>query len=59
MEKIEQLAADIASLSDSTLSQLAQILAKDHPRRAEVLEYAITFSIEDTLRQVRQRLDNQ
>lgn len=59
MEKIEQLAADIAGLSDSTLAQLARVLAREHPKRAEVLEYAITFSIEDTLRQLRQQMGDQ
>ena len=56
MSKIEQLASDIAMLSNQSLKGLADTLAKEYPTRAEVLEFAISTSIEDTLRKLQTRL---
>ena len=38
MEKIEIIANDLALLSNQSLMQLARILVKDYPQRADVLE---------------------
>lgn len=38
MDKIETIANDLAMLSNQSLMQLAQILVKDYPQRADVLE---------------------
>ena len=38
MDKIEIIANDLALLSNQSLMQLAQILVKDYPQRADVLE---------------------
>lgn len=38
MDKIETIANDLALLSNQSLMQLAQILVKDYPQRADVLE---------------------
>ena len=38
MDKIEIIANDLAMLSNQSLMQLAQILVKDYPQRADVLE---------------------
>ena len=56
MSKLEQLASDIAMLSNQSLKNLADILARDYMTRAEVLEFAISASIEDTLRELQTRL---
>jgi len=38
MNTIETIANDLAMLSNQSLMQLAQILVKDYPQRADVLE---------------------
>ena len=38
MDKIETIANELAMLSNQSLMQLAQILVKDYPQRADVLE---------------------
>ena len=38
MDKIEIIANDLAMLSNQSIMQLAQILVKDYPQRADVLE---------------------
>lgn len=38
MNNIETIANDLAMLSNQSLMQLAQILVKDYPQRADVLE---------------------
>lgn len=38
MDKIETIANELAMLSNQSLMQLANILVKDYPQRADVLE---------------------
>ena len=38
MDKIETIANELAMLSNQSLMQLAQVLVKDYPQRADVLE---------------------
>lgn len=38
MDKIEQLAAELAFLSNDSMIKLAEILVRDFPTRADVLE---------------------
>jgi hypothetical protein len=38
MTKLEQLAAELAFLSNDSMVELAQILVRDYPTRADVLE---------------------
>ena len=48
MSKIEELANEIAFLSNQNLSQLAEILVKDYATRADVLETSIANSFQET-----------
>jgi hypothetical protein len=38
VNKLEQLAAELAFLSNDSIVELAQILVRDYPTRADVLE---------------------
>ena len=38
MDRIETIANELAMLSNQSIMQLAQILVKDYPQRADVLE---------------------
>jgi len=48
MSKLELLANDIAFLSDDNLLKLAEILVKDYPTRADVLDAKINVAFFDT-----------
>ncbi len=48
MTKIEELANEIAFLSNTSLHQLAEMLVKDYTGRADVLETAIANSFQET-----------
>lgn len=47
MTKLEQLANEIAWLSNTSISQLAAILVYDYPTRADVLETSIGNTFQD------------
>ena len=48
MSKLEELATEIAFLSNTSLHQLAEMLVKDYAGRADVLETAIANSFQET-----------
>jgi len=48
MNKIEELATEIAFLSNQSLNQLAALLVKDYASRADVLETSIANSFQET-----------
>ena len=48
MTKIEELANEIAFLSNQNLNQLAALLVKDYATRADVLETSIANSFQET-----------
>jgi hypothetical protein len=48
MNKIEELATEIAFLSNQSLNQLASLLVKDYAERADVLETSIANSFQET-----------
>ena len=48
MSKIEELASEIAFLSNQSLFQLAEILVKDYATRADILETSIANSFQET-----------
>jgi len=48
MNKIEELANEIAFLSNQSLHQLAALLVKDYAGRADVLETSIANSFQET-----------
>ena len=56
MSRIEDLALDIAMMSNSSLAQLAQILIRDYPTRAEAVTTILAASLQEQDRAVRQEL---
>lgn len=56
MSRIEDLALDIAMMSNSSLAQLAQILIEDYPTRAEAVTTILAASLQEQDRAVRQEL---
>lgn len=47
MNKIEELANELAMLSNQSLHQLALILVEDYPTRADVLETQLCTAFQD------------
>lgn len=48
MNRIELLANEIAMLSNTRLAELAQILVRDYPTRADVVETQIAAAFQDS-----------
>ena len=48
MNRIEILANDIAMLSNTSLAELAKILVRDYPTRADVVETQIAAAFQDS-----------
>lgn len=48
MNRIELLANEIAMLSNTSLAELAQILVRDYPTRADVVETQIAAAFQDS-----------
>ena len=47
MDKIETIANELAMLSNQSLMQIAHILVKDYPQRADVLETQLNAAFFD------------
>lgn len=47
MNKLEQLAAELAFLSNNSIVELAEILVRDYPTRADVLETQLSAQFFD------------
>ena len=47
MDKLEIIANELAMLSNQSLMQIAQILVKDYPQRADVLETQLNVAFFD------------
>ena len=47
MSKIEQLANELAFLTNANMAELSRILVRDYPTRADVLETQITTQFYD------------
>ena len=48
MNRIEILANDIAMLSNTSLAELAKILVRDYPTRADVVETQIAAAFQES-----------
>jgi hypothetical protein len=48
MTRLELLVNEIATLSNNSLIEVARILVKDYPTRADVLETQIAVAFQDT-----------
>lgn len=49
MTQLERLANDLGSLSNASLAQLAGIMVRDYPSRAQALEHAVTVAFREDL----------
>jgi hypothetical protein len=47
MTRLEQLANQVACLSNASMQELARILVKDYPTRADMLESAVGVEFVD------------
>ena len=47
MNRLEIIANELALLSNTSMMELAQILVKDYPTRADVLETQISAAFQD------------
>jgi hypothetical protein len=56
MSRIEDLALDIAMMSNTSMAELAQILIRDYPTRAEAAATILAASLQEQDRAVRQEL---
>jgi len=56
MNRIETLANDLALLSNDSLRQLAKILVRDYPTRADRVEHMISVETQETLRALHKEL---
>lgn len=56
MTAIERIANDIAMLSNQSLRDLAAVLVKDYPTRAEALEQAIAISYREQMNEIYREL---
>jgi hypothetical protein len=56
MNTIERIANDIAMLSNTSLAQLAEILTRDYPTRAEQLTLSVDASFRESLNQIYREL---
>jgi len=52
MEKIDIIANELAMLSNQSLMQLAQVLVKDYPTRADVLETQLGMAFFDSDKEI-------
>ncbi len=48
MNRIEILANDLAMLSNSSIAELAQIMVRDYPTRADVVETQIAAAFQES-----------
>jgi hypothetical protein len=56
MSAIDQLAQDIALLSNDNLQKLAESLLATYPTRADALTHMMQVTIEDNLREIHRAL---
>ena len=56
MSAIDQLAQDIALLSNDNLQKLAESLLATYPTRADALTHMMQVTIEDNLREIHKAL---
>ena len=56
MSAIDQLAQDIALLSNADLQKLAESLLSTYPTRADALTHMMQVTIEDNLREIHRAL---
>jgi hypothetical protein len=56
MTSIERIANDIAMLSNQSLRELAAVLTRDYPTRAEALEQAIAVAYREQMAKIYQEL---
>jgi hypothetical protein len=56
MSRIEDLALDIAMISNTSMAELAQILIRDYPTRAEAAATFLAQSLQEQDRSVREEL---
>ena len=56
MSAIDQLAQDIALLSNDNLQKLAESLLSTYPTRADELTHMMQVTIEDNLREIHRAL---
>lgn len=52
MDKIDIIANELAMLSNQSLMQLAQVLVKDYPTRADVLETQLGMAFFDSDKEI-------
>ena len=55
-EKIDNLAVEIALLSNSSLKQLAEALVEQFPTRADALTFMMQAVLEDNMREIHRQL---
>ncbi len=56
MTQLERLANDVAMLSNASLAQLAEILTRDYPTRAEQLTLTVDAAFRESLNQIYREL---
>ena len=56
MTKIQQLAADLALLSNHSLAEIADCLVRDYPTRAEAFERSLSIAQQEQLQQLHREL---
>jgi hypothetical protein len=56
MNTIERIANDVAMLSNTSLAQLAEILTRDYPTRAEQLTLSVDAAFRESLNQIYKEL---
>jgi hypothetical protein len=56
MNKIEQLATELAFLSNTSLQQLTEILVRDYPTRVDALEQLLRIAQHESLDRIHREL---
>jgi hypothetical protein len=56
MNTVERIASDIALLSNARLAELAEILTRDYPTRAEQLSLSVDVAFREGLNQLYREL---
>lgn len=56
MTQLERLANDLGSLSNASLAQLARIMVRDYPTRAEQLNISVDVAFRESLDQIHREL---
>ncbi len=56
MNKVEQLATELAFLSNTSLQQLTEILVRDYPTRVDALEQLLRIAQHESLDQIHREL---